>query len=521
MYSKRRVIILGGGAAGWMTAKYLSVHNEDVEVTLIEAPNKPTIGVGESTTPHLAKWLKSIGIHEDKEWMPKCNATYKNGVLYEDWDYIGARFWHAFEADEWVYPYWNIKREEEGLDRQDYWTSTMYTGHAAMRDSSKWLADKDGVIPEYYQSQSYNGFPQHYAYHIDAGAFTEFLKEITEVTHVYADIIDIRTNEDGIEKLIDAIGIEYTADLYIDCTGFKKELISKVNDDFTKFDPYLTHDKALVIPCPYLDKETEMRPRTKSKAMNAGWAWEIPLYNRIGNGYVYTSSYISDEEAEKEFRDYLGNDRVKDCKSFIVDIETGYYDRPFTKNVVAVGLSAGFIEPLEATLLYAVQVAGMNVSEYLKGTKTSEEHNQEASYALGAFLDFISSNYYLSKRRDTPFWKSQDTTHLTEKMHRWINESKEELKPSPRVELFVDSSWVSKAIGFNLFPENAMFERYDETLSKLADSWMEKIRTFDYTGRISQKEYLDTFIYRSTNGNSRHHTRATNGSSRDVRMVLE
>ena len=491
------VIILGGGTAGWMTAKYLSEHNKDVKITLIESPTKPTIGVGESTSPHLAKWFKDVGIENESDWMPHCNATYKNGVLYEDWDYIGSRFWHAFEADEWVYPYWNIKREEEGLDRQDYWTSTMFTGHSAMRDSSKWLADKDGVIPKYYQSKSYNGFPQHYAYHVDAGAFTEFLKTITNINHVYADIDSVETDPNGITKIIDDVGIEYKADLYIDCTGFRKELISKVNDDFQTLAPYLTHDKALVIPCPYTDKDAELKPRTKSKAMSAGWAWEIPLYNRIGNGYVYTSIYISDEEAEKEFRDYLGADKVKDCPSFTVDIETGYFKKPFTKNVVAIGLSAGFIEPLEATLLYAVQSAGKGLSRYLKGEFKKIDYNKKVASGIEAFLDYISVGYYLSHRQDTQFWKDQNNTHLTEKMHSWIEDSKVKLQASSKVALFADSSWISKAIGFNLFPVSSEFDGYNKDDSLKADAHIKQMREFDYAGRISQKEYLDRFIYKN------------------------
>lgn len=492
------ITILGGGSAGWMTAKYLSVKNPNLNITLIESPNIKPIGVGESMTPYLMRFFESIGIKNESDWMPHCNATYKNGVLYQDWDYKGSRFWHAFEVDEGIYPYWNIKREKEGLTIEDYWKSTMCTGRMGIEDSNKWLSDKDGNTPNYYHSQVFNGWPQTWAYHIDAGEFGEFIKEITldDINYVRTDIVDVETDKNGITKIIDDRGEEFVADLYIDCTGFKKKLIKEVNDKFNTFGSHLTHDKAIVMQIPYKDKEAEMKPRTKATALSSGWAWEIPLYNRIGNGYVYSSKYITDEEAEKEFREYLGLDRVDGVKSFIVDIETGYYDKPFTKNVVAVGLSSGFIEPLEATSLFLSQLSGIRIDDVINGRTSIEKYNEEFETNIKDFLDFISIGYYLSGRNDSDFWKDQNDSCITDKMQEWISSCKYKMQPPSKKELFVNSSWISKLIGFNVFPETSMFDEYNKEEDENAEKFMSEMKSFDLNTKLTQKEYLDKFIYK-------------------------
>jgi len=430
--------------------------------------------------------------------MPHCNATYKNGVLYQDWDYKGSRFWHAFEVDEGVYPYWNIKRKKEGLGVEDYWKSTMYTGRMGIEDSNKWLSDKEGNTPEYYHSQVFNGWPQTWAYHIDAGLFGDYIKDITinDITHVSAEITTVETDNDGITKIIDDSGVEYIADLYIDCTGFKKVLIGKVNNEFSTLDPFLTHDKVIALPTPYIDKDKEMKPRTKSTALSAGWAWEVPLYNRIGSGYCYSSKYITDLEAEKELREHIGVERVKDVKSFSVDIETGYYKEPFTKNVVAVGLSSGFIEPLEATVMFLSQVAGIRINDVINNDITIKQYNSEVQVMMEDFIDYISTQYYLSHRDDSEFWRAQKDSHISKKMQEWIVSSKNKMQPPSRKELFVDSSWISKAVGFGLFPSTSMFAGYSDEGANKANAHSKKINDFDFDGRISQKEYLDRFVYK-------------------------
>jgi flavin-dependent dehydrogenase len=491
------IVIVGGGAAGWMTAKYLSVKQPDINITLIESPTVPRIGVGESMTPYLMRFFKAVGIEKDSDWMPHCNATYKNGVIYDNWDKIGSRYWHAFEVDEGIYPYWNIKREKENLDISDYWKSTMYTGHIAMEDSNKWLADKNGVVPEYYHKEVYNGWPQVWAYHIDANKFADFLKNITleHINYVSADIKQIETNDNGILKLIDNNEKEYTADLFVDCSGFKKLLISEVNDNFTSFKPYLTLDKAIGMPLPYDNQEEQMKPRTKCTALSSGWAWEVPLYNRIGNGYVYSSKHISDEDALQELKQHVGLDRCKDAKTFTVDIESGFYTEPWKKNVVAVGLSSGFIEPMEATSMFLAQLSSIRIDHVIKGEFTVEEYNDEVQINIKDFMDFISTGYAMSRRDDSEFWRDQKFDMMSDKMKEWLSAAKKKIQPPEQKELFVRSSWISKLIGSKYFPDNAMFDGYNEKDAKEAEKFMQKMKSFDVNTRITHKEYLDKFVY--------------------------
>jgi tryptophan halogenase len=487
------ILIVGGGSAGWMTAAYLSVHNPELDITLVESGTIPTIGVGEATTPYLMKFFKDIGVTEESEWMPQCNATYKNGVMYEDWDFINSRLWHSFEVDEDKYETWNCLREAEGLSNQDYWTSTMRNGHIAMRDSGKWLADKDGNIPDWHHSKSFNGWPQHWAYHIDAGLFGEFLKKRTKgINHIIADIEKVVYDESGITKLITTDGNVLESNLYIDCTGFKRLLIDKVSSkSFKSLKPYLTHDKALVLRRPYTDPENEMKPRTRAKALSSGWYWEIPLYDKISTGYVYTSDYLTDEEAEFELRNDIGFDKTEGCESFVVDIKSGFYEEPWSKNVVAVGLTSGFIEPLESTLLFVVQMAGIRINKVLNKELTVLEYNKASIANLADFLDFISVSYYLSHRQDSKFWKDRkEQSFITERMKVWLDKSKDKLQPPDEHILFVNSSWISKLIGFNWFPK----QKGSATKKALGD--IDMIRSYDYNKLISQKEYLDRYIYK-------------------------
>jgi tryptophan 6-halogenase len=491
------ITILGGGSAGWMTAAYLSHNHPELNITLIESSNIPTVGVGEATTPYLMRFFKSIGIENESDWMPYCNATYKNGVMYEDWDFINSRWWHSFEVDEHKYPYWNELRREKGLDRQDYWHSTMFNGSIAIRDSAKWMANKDGkVAVPYYHTRAFNGWPQHHAHHIDAGLFGEFLKKrcVDNINYVDAEVLDIAQDENGIKELITERG-KFEADLFIDCSGFKKILIDKVKEEnFKSFKPYLTHDKAVVIRHEYKDPEMEMKPRTRSKCLSSGWYWDIPLYDRISNGYVYTSDFITDDEAERELRQDIGFDRTKDSNSFVVDIDAGYYPKPWSKNVVAVGLSAGFIEPLESTLLFVVQLAGIRIAEVIAGKTTVEKYNKDSVSNLDDYLDYISLGYYLSHRNDSEFWRSKgENAFITDRMKDWLDRCKYEMQPPEKHILFVDSSWISKLIGHGYYPEEKF--DYRDVDMETVKMQMEEVKNFDYNSLISQKEYLDKFVY--------------------------
>jgi len=514
----KKIVIVGGGSAGWMTASYLSKHHPDIEIQLIEDKDTPIIGVGEATTPYLMRFFKDIGIENESDWMPHVNATYKNGILYDNWDHINSRFWHAFEVDENKYVYWNKKRKEQGLTNQDYWTSAFFTGHLAMRDSGKWLADDTGEVAiPYYHTKAWNGWPQHWAYNIDSWKFGDFLK-----THValpmgvkYRNNVRVKDliigNDGNVESLVTETNEKITADLFIDCTGFRRQLIDKVAEKpFSSFEPYLTHDKACVIRHPYLDPEIEMKPRTGVKALSSGWMWNIPLYDQISNGYVFTSSYISDDQAEFEMKQHLGFNRTKDAEPFIVDIKAGYYPKTWNKNVVAIGLSSSFIEPLESTSLLLTQVASQRVSQVIKGEIDVEKYNQNGNKDLQDFIDYISVGYYFSHRNDSQFWRDRaGKTALSDRMEQWVDQLQYELVPPEETRWFVPSSWITKAIGFNRYPkEDINMLKMSDASSKtrteyrevdqiLAEQQMKEVKNFKWEHLLSQKEFLEKFRYAS------------------------
>jgi len=516
----KKIVIVGGGSAGWMCASYLASRKQ-YDITIIESPQVGKITIGGSTTPYLKRFFDDIGYPDESYWMPKMDGTYKLGVLYEDWDYKGSRWWNSFESDENKYPYWNKQRSEQDLPSEDFFKSCTFSSHIGMNDDGRINKTKDGKDAYVYRStRSYGGYVQTHAYNLDAGLLGDFLQErfSDKITHIKAHIDKVIHNEAGVSLLIDDKGEEYTADLFVDCTGFKRLLIDKVCDTPRKsLDPYLTLDKAMVMPVAYIDAHKEMNPRTGAKAMSSGWMWNIPLYSTMINGYVYDSNFITDEDAEAEMRADIG-DRIKDVKPFIIPINTGHYTEPYSKNVVAVGLSAGFIEPIEATLLMNVQFAIYNLHGLLNGNMSKDVYNDITSTSLSDTMDFISTNYYMSHRDDSAFWRSRGkNTHITERMKQWLETCKKALLPPLKDVMFIPSCWISKLIGFSFFPKGDGFEKSEpwslptfsgtnfepRNIHKYkyvdeinAQQQMDEIRNFDTSVLISQKEYLDKFIYK-------------------------
>jgi hypothetical protein len=224
--------------------------------------------------------------------------------------------------------------------------------------------------------------------------------------------------------------------------------------------------------------------------------WQIPLYDKISTGYVYTSDFISDDEAEHEMREEIGFDRCKDIEALKINIDPGYQQTPWSKNVVAVGLSAGFIEPLESTALFTVQIAGIRINEVLKGELTTKEYNFKSVDNFHDFVDYISIGYYMSHRNDSEFWRARGkNTPISDRMKEWLEQCKTEIKAPSQKIMFVPSCWVSKAIGFGNFPINDNSEFSVTEVNKI-ESQMKEIKNFDFHKLINQKEYLDRFVYK-------------------------
>ena len=347
------VMIVGGGSSGWMAAALFSNLFPDLEITLIESKRIPTIGVGEATVPFLNLYLAKIGYPDPHAWMPACDATYKTGILFENWYEIGDRYWHPF-------------------DYLDYVDVQHHTGHC-------WYSWRQSGEPEYQSRQSFyecffpstilnverNRAPSfhEFAFHLDADQFAVFLRGAApRVRHVIDDVMDVNLDEQGqVAGLRTSDHGQLRADLYLDCTGFRRRIISSVaaGQKFESYSESLFCDRALIIRMPYEladDKEKVIHPYVRASARSAGWIWSIPLYSRMSSGYVYSSSFLSDDEAERELRTYWGPNASRAPETLKVRYETGKLQSTWVKNCIAIGLAGGFIEPLESTGLAITQM---------------------------------------------------------------------------------------------------------------------------------------------------------------------
>lgn len=415
----KKIIIVGGGSAGWMSAAVLSARFPDKEIALVESPDVPIIGVGESTLGTINQFLGILGL-DDTDWMEYCNATYKMAIKFSHFSDKGETFYYPFGVKDQQncqagITDWYIKKTlNPDTPTNDFYES-FYSVMPFIYDN-KVYDNKDGQLPGF-------SFRNDVAYHMDATLFGQYLKEKycipRGVVYINEHIDKINTNDSGeISSLTLRNGDELEADLYLDCTGFKSLLLEEtLKTPFTSFSDVLPNNKAWTTHVPYTDKEKEMETVTDCKAIENGWVWNIPLYNRIGTGYVYCDKFVSDEEALEEFKRHLDSedmtlpkaDRSKDLQFKLISIKNGVHEKCWNKNVVAVGLSYGFIEPLESTGLLSVQEILLRLCETLSYRTVNKIHVDNFNYIVEGIMQgfkfFVSYHYTLSSRRDTPYWK--------------------------------------------------------------------------------------------------------------------
>ena len=350
----KKILILGGGSAGWMAATALNktLSAENFEITLVESAAIGTIGVGEGSTPHLQKFFNMLDVPESV-WMPRCNATYKNGISFVNWT-------SHLPENRYFHPFPSI------IDRQ---TAVAFLTNCMQRHIGKdlpvnpddfFLAKKlsaDGLGPKTLKGKP--NIPINYAYHFDSVKLGLFLAELGKkrgIKHIEGKFIDATTAENGDIKSIKLDdGTELEADFFIDASGFSSQLLQQhLNVDFQSFNSNLFNDSAIALPS---KTEDTILAQTTATALSSGWAWHIPLTNRTGNGYVFSSKYLSFEEAEKELRDHLAKNNIEvaaDAKARHIKMKVGQVKQAWKNNVMAIGLAQGFIEPLEATALHLV-----------------------------------------------------------------------------------------------------------------------------------------------------------------------
>lgn len=413
----KHITIVGGGTAGWFTANLLSVYfgirpngpEDQMRITLIESPNIPTVGVGEATVPSMSLSLRQTGISET-DFFKRCNASFKLGVDFAGWnvDEKGKPF-------SFINPF-NTGTLLGGINPGYYYGKFGASGASFVQTISP--AQDLGMKRKGPRPLGADPFsqPVHYAYHLDAGLFAKMLQEVCVargVEHVLDDMVDVEKAENG---NIAAINLKETGrhpvELVIDCTGFKGLLINgALEEPFIPYSKYLANDRAMAVQIPH-PKQTEdgpefIEPVTRSSALGAGWSWRVPLFNRIGTGYVYSSAHRTDDEAREEFLKHLG-DAGKDAEPRVIPMRVGRTRNAWVKNCIAIGLSGGFIEPLESTAIYMIEMAVRWLITYFPDAtypdSLRKRYNDVSTGLYDEVRDFICLHYALGNRTDTPYW---------------------------------------------------------------------------------------------------------------------
>ena len=408
------VVIVGGGTAGWLTAGLLAAEHRagpdsTFDVILIESPDVGPIGVGEGTWPTMRLTLEKIGVSEN-DFIRHCDASFKQGTRFSDWQRgEGEFYYHPFTPPQGFHevplgPYWWPYR-----DQVAFADAVSPQGMA----SERCLAPKQIATPEYASVLNYG-------YHLDAGKFSTFLESHCTaklgVKHVRDNVTSINTTPSGdIESLSTESGQTIAGDLFVDCTGFAAILIGKHFDiPYRSCTDTLFNDRALAVQAPRQNPEEPIASSTLSTAQRAGWIWDIALPSRRGVGHVYSSNHTTDDEAESDLRAYLTRTHdatfAKECEPRQIRFAPGHREKLWHRNCVAIGLSGGFVEPLEASALVMIELSAKMLSEQLPANQdlmriAADRFNRKFLYHWHRIIEFLKLHYVLSERSDTDYWK--------------------------------------------------------------------------------------------------------------------
>ena len=443
----RRIGIVGGGSAGWMAAAALSnaLHGS-VEIALIESDEIGTVGVGEATIPPIRAFNTSLGIDE-ADFVRATQGSFKLGIEFVDWGSLGNRYFHpfgTFGADfdaVPAYQYW-LRERARGSDLS---LGDLSMAAVAARGNR---FERPAPNPQLVQSTF------DYAYHFDAGLYARFLRSLSEkrgvVRHEGRITRARRDGESGdITSVVLADGRSVEADFWVDCSGFRGLLIEETlaagYDDWTH---WLPCDRALAVPCEH--GGDGLTPYTRSTARAAGWQWRIPLQHRIGNGYVYCSRLISDDEAAATLLANLDGPALADPRP--LRFVTGRRKSAWSHNCVAIGLAAGFMEPLESTSLHLVQSGVQRLLALFPdaggAALARAEYNRMTQIEWERIRDFIILHYCVTTRTDAPLWREMAAMPIPDSLaHKLAHFAQNGRLVSEGPELFLNASWLAVHIG--------------------------------------------------------------------------
>jgi tryptophan halogenase len=465
----KNILIVGGGTAGWMTAAALGklLQRNNVGITLVESELIGTVGVGEATLPHIRFFNQRLGIDE-ADFMAKTCATFKLGIEFRDWGRIG---------DSYIHPFGEFGRDLKGVDFHHYWVKMRQQGRAERIDaySAPIMISELGrfAFPVADPRSVLSTFS--YAYQFDAGLYAKYLRHFAEnlgVKRIEGKIVAV--NQDGETGFISTIAMEngetLGADLFIDCSGFRGVLIEQtLKTGYDDWSSVLPCNRAAAVPC---ENAAPSLPYTRATARSAGWQWRIPLQHRVGNGYVYCSEYISDDEAASVLLANLEGAPRAEPK--FLRFVTGKRRKQWAKNCVSVGLASGFLEPLESTSIYLIQASVTNLVELLPDMEFSDadidEFNRVMDLEYERIRDFLVLHYHATERDDAPFWNYVRTMPIPDSLAYKMKLFRERgVVVKYKDGLFLHPSWIAVYIGQRVTPEH-----FDPRVALIGDDDIDK-----------------------------------------------
>jgi len=449
----KHLVIVGGGSAGWMTAAALSsmLDSESTQITLVESEQIGTVGVGEATIPDMMNFNRMLGIRE-ADFMKATQATFKLGIEFADWGRKGDRYFH---------PFGEHGADMQGIDFHQYWLRAHQDGSdRPIQDYSLCaIAGKAGKFC--HSSENPKSVLSHirYAYHFNATRYAQFLRQYAETRGVIrlegkVETVNLAPETGHIQTLVLENGQTIDGDFFFDCSGFRALLMRQTLDvGFEDWSHWLPCNSAQTVACEHVGPPP---PYTVSTAKSAGWQWRIPTQTRTGNGHIYSSDFMTDDAAHDILMSGLDGEPMGDART--LRFTTGRLKEFWHKNCVGIGLSSGFLEPLESTSLYLIQ---MGISKFITlfpdgslPPVVVNEYNRQMRQQFDQVRDFIVLHYCATDRDDSPFWNYCRTMSIPDSLQHKI----ELFQQAGRVfryedELFSRPSWVAVMLGQNIIPK--------------------------------------------------------------------
>ena len=448
----RDILILGGGTAGWMTASALARSlNGKVAITVVESDEIGTVGVGEATIPSIVRFNEMLELDEN-EFLRETQGTFKLGIEFVDWAALGDRYMHGFgryRQDIQLTTFEQVWQKMSLQGRADALQSYSITKVAAY--AGKFMRPRLDVPDSPLADIAY-------AFHFDASLYARYLRRYSEargVKRVEGRVVDVRLDatHGDIRGLVLASGEHLSADFFVDCSGFRGRLIEDVfKTGYDDWSHWLPCDRAVAVPCA---STLPLLPYTRSTARTAGWQWRIPLQHRTGNGYVFSSKYISEDEATATLLRNLDSEALATPRT--LKFVTGVRRKSWQRNCVAIGLSSGFLEPLESTSIYLIQSAIARLLNFFPSRVPSEvdigEYNRLTRREFEHIRDFIVLHYHANRRDDSPLWVYCREMSIPESLQRKMDLFKSQGRLfSEADELFAQGSWIQVMQGQGLRP---------------------------------------------------------------------